>query len=70
MNRFFSSANSIVMAEVIAAFFPGVKLQRDGNSRHKAICLFHQESTASFTVTSADSNALPAGPEGRILTSF
>ena len=50
MNSLCSSVNSIRTYEVMAAFFPDVRLQRDGTSRFKGLCIFHQEDSGSFTI--------------------
>jgi hypothetical protein len=38
------------LAEVIAAFFPGIELRRDGAHNLSALCPFHAENTPSFKI--------------------
>lgn len=50
MNDLFTRVKSIPTPDVVRAFFPGLELKRDGGGREKALCPFHHENTASFTV--------------------
>ncbi len=50
MDDLFNQVKSVPTIDVVQAFFPNVDLKRDGSTRWKGLCPFHQESTPSFTV--------------------
>jgi DNA primase len=50
VSKLFSAVNALTANSVMAAFLPAVELHRDGASRLKGLCPFHEEHTRSFTV--------------------
>lgn len=49
-SEFFTRVKEIPTLDVVTSFFPDLELKRDGSNRGKALCPFHAEDTASFTV--------------------